>query len=109
MRLEELKRSEGRLWSHYWSDAGSMGAMCLDGRVVSVACHERFEFQGVNLVGLSEAVVRMRFRDHRPSVGEFPDGHTLEFAQLGLELTLRSGFVLIATAFDEPLAPVGVL
>jgi hypothetical protein len=103
MRLEELKRSDGQLWSHYWSEEEGVGVMCVDQRIVSVACHETFCFQGANLVGQTEATVRMRFRDQPIRTGEFPDGYTLEIAALGLELTITKGTVLIASAFDSPL------
>jgi hypothetical protein len=104
MHLEELKRSEGQLWSHYWSDVEGLNVMCVDQRIVSVACHEELIYRGRNLVGMADATARMQFRDQEVAQGEFPDGHTLEVFGLGLELTFRDDVVIIATAFNEPLA-----
>jgi hypothetical protein len=105
MRLEKLERSDEQLWSDYWSEQDGVSVMCLDGRIISVACHDSFLYRGMNLVGMPDPTMRMQFRDQRMSVGEFPDGYTLEVAELGLELTIQNDLVLIATAFDEPLEP----
>ena len=105
MRLVEVKHSDGKLWSHYWSESEAAGAMCIDHRVVSVACHLHFYFRGRNLIGISDAAARMQFRSQTLTIGEFPNGYTLEVLELGLELTMQDNAVLIATAFDEPLKP----
>jgi len=47
----------------------------------------------------------MQFRSQTLTIGEFPNGYTLEVLELGLELTMQDNAVLIATAFDEPLKP----
>jgi len=106
-RLTELNRDGSDLWTYYWNQLDEVEVIACNGRVASAAFHKALLHRGVNLVGLTDSEVRMQFRDHSITVGEFPDGHTLEVDDLGLELTILDGHVSIASVVGPDVVVTG--
>src|SRR5215470_11882668 len=63
MRLEQLKWFDGQFWSYFESEFHDLTVMCVERRIVSASFWKSFVYRGAELVGSSEASVRMRLRD----------------------------------------------